>query len=132
MSRALVILNFDADREKAVAWVKGAPPGTRVEFKASKRSLPQNARLWAMLSDVAVQLRWHEKWLPPNDWKLLFLEALKRESRLVPNLDGTGVVDLGRSSSDLSKEEMTDLIELIFEFGSRHGVIFHEPKQEAA
>lgn len=132
MSRALVILNFEADREKVAAWAKLAPPGTRVEFKASKRSLPQNDRMWAMLTDLAEQVPWHGVPLRPSDWKLLFLEALKREQRMVPNLDETGLVDIGRSSSDLSKEEMTDLIELIFEFGSRHGVTFHEPKEEAA
>lgn len=132
MSRALVILNFTADREKAVAWVRAAPPGTRVEFKASKRSIPQNDRMWAMLTDLAEQIKWHGVRLTPSDWKMIFLDALKREMRIVPNLDGTGFVNLARSSSDLSKDEMTDLIELIFEFGSRHGVVFHEPRTMAA
>ncbi|MTV61688.1 recombination protein NinB, partial [Streptococcus pneumoniae] len=35
-------------------------------------------------------------------------------------------VTLGRSSSDLSKAEMTDLIELIGAFGANHGVVFHD------
>jgi hypothetical protein len=33
---------------------------------------------------------------------------------------------LGRSSSDLSKQEMADLIELLQSFGSNHGVQFHD------
>jgi hypothetical protein len=33
---------------------------------------------------------------------------------------------LGRSSSDLSKAEMTDLIDLISAFGANHGVVFHD------
>ncbi|HQN52055.1 MAG TPA: recombination protein NinB, partial [Phenylobacterium sp.] len=64
--------------------------------------------------------------LSPDDWKLVFLDALGRELRMVPNLDGTGFVNLGRSSSDLSKSEMTDLIELIFAYGAKHGVEFHD------
>ena len=133
MSRALLILNTEADRAKAMHWIQQAPVGCRVEFKAAKRSLPQNSRMWAMLTDVAQQVPWHGLKLTPDDWKLVFLDALKREVRMVPNLDGNGFVSLGRSSSDLSKSEMGDLMELISEFGSRHGVVFGEiDKQEQA
>lgn len=128
MGRALVTLRNKADRERASRWIDKAPFGTRVEFKASKRSLPQNDRMWAMLTDVAMQLKWHSIGLTPDDWKLVFLDAMKREARFVPNIDGTGFVNLGRSSSDLSKEEMTELIELIFAFGAQHGVKFNEPE----
>lgn len=128
MGRALVTLRNKADRERASRWVEKAPFGTRVEFKASKRSLPQNDRMWAMLTDVATQLKWHSIGLTPDDWKLVFLDAMKREARFVPNIDGTGFVNLGRSSSDLSKEEMSELIELIFAFGAQHGVKFNEPE----
>lgn len=132
MSRRLVILDSPSARQRAGNWVRQAPSGTRVEFKASKRSLPQNDRMWAMLTDVARQVPWHGLVLKPDDWKLIFLDALKREVRAVPNLDGTGFVNIGRSSSDLSKSEMGDLIEIISEFGARHGVVFHECEQEAA
>lgn len=130
MSRALVIIRGDGDRKRTAAWCQKAPTGTRIEFKAAKRTIPQNSRLWAMLSDVARQLPWHGIKLSPSDWKLIFLDALKREVRMVPNIDGNGFVNLGRSSSDLSKEEMGGLMDLISEFGARHGVVFHE--QEAA
>jgi NinB protein len=102
------------------------PDGTRVTFQAPKRSLDQNSKLWAMLSEVSTQLPWHGIKLSPDDWKLIFLDALKREFRMVPNLDGTGFVNLGRSSSDLSKTEMTDLIDLIHAFGAEHDVVFHD------
>ena len=128
MGRALVTLRNKADRERASRWIEKAPFGTRVEFKASKRSLPQNDRMWAMLTDVAMQLKWHSIGLTPDDWKLVFLDSLNRESRFVPNIDGTGFVNLGRSSADLSKEEMSELIELIFAFGAQHGVKFNEPE----
>jgi len=132
MARALIVLNSTAAREKATRWIAAAPFGTRVEFKASKRTLPQNDRMWAMLTDVAQQLEWHGLRLTPNDWKLIFLDALKQEVRIVPNIDGTGFVNLGRSSSDLSKGEMSDLIEIIHAFGARHGVKFMDPQSEAA
>lgn len=132
MSRALVILDSHMARQRASSWVMKAPHGTRCEFKASKRSLPQNDRMWAMLTDIARQVPWHGLTLKPDDWKLIFLDALKRELRAVPNLDGTGFVNIGRSSSDLTKQEMTDLIEMLFEFGARHGVVFADDRECAA
>lgn len=132
MSRALVIIKNAAERAKAARWLAAAPWGTRVEFKSSKRTHPQNDRMWAMLTDIASQLPWHGQKLRPDDWKLIFLDALKRELRLVPNLDGRGFVNLGRSSSDLSKQEMSELMELIAAFGAEHGVKFNDPTEAEA
>ena len=130
MSRALITIRVAADRERAKRWVDGAPFGTRVQFMAAKRTLDQNSLMWAALTDVATQLKWHGQWLRADDWKLIFLDALKRELRIVPNIDGNGFVNLGRSSSDLSKEEMSNLIELMFAFGAQHGVVFRDSAPE--
>lgn len=126
ISRATLVLVSDTIRARAHAWIDRAPHETRIEFKAPKRTLPQNARMWAMLTDIATQLTWHGVRLSADDWKLVFLDALKTEIRLVPNIHGTGFINLGRSSSDLSKAEMGDLMELIAAFGAEHGVIFHD------
>jgi hypothetical protein len=106
--------------------IRIAPPETRVEIKGLKRTLAQNDRLWAALSDISLQLEWHGQKLRPNDWKLLFLDALDRETRLVPNLDNNGFVILSQSSSDLTIEEMSDLITLITAFAEDHGVQLHD------
>lgn len=132
MSRALIILDSNFQRQRASNWIANAPLGTRVEFKEAKRSNDQNAKMWACLTDIAQQVQWHGLKLAADDWKLVFMDALKREVRMVPNLDGNGFVNLGRSSSDLSKAEMSDLIELIHAFGANHGVQFHEPEARAA
>jgi hypothetical protein len=132
VSRALITLHGAADRERARALLAKAPTGTRIEFKAAKRTLDQNSRMWAMLTEVARQVDWHGMKLRPDDWKLIFMDGLKRELRLVPNIEGNGFVNLGRSSSDLTKAEMSDLIELIFQFGSNHDVKFCDPMEQAA
>ncbi len=82
--------------------------------------------MWACLTEVADQVTHHGLKLTTEDWKLIFIDALKRENRIAPNLEGTGFVSLGRSTSDLSKEEMTDMIELILAFGAKHGVVFKD------
>ena len=126
MTRAALVLVSPEIRQRAAYWATKLPEGTRVTFQSPKRSLPQNDRMWAMLTEVSAQLPWHGIKLSADDWKLIFLDALKRELRMVPNIDGSGFVNLGRSSSDLSKEEMTNLIELIHAFGASHGVVFHD------
>lgn len=131
MSRAVLILHRQSDRDRASAWVRSAPWGTRITFQEAKRSSDQNAKMWAMLTEVARQVQWHGQRLSADDWKLVFLAALKAELRIVPNLDGTGFVQLGRSSSDLSVSEMADLIDLIAAFGARQGVVFADQLEAA-
>jgi hypothetical protein len=131
MSRAVLILHRQSDRDRASAWVRSAPWGTRITFQEAKRSSDQNAKMWAMLTEVARQVEWHGQRLSADDWKLVFLAALKAELRIVPNLDNTGFVQLGRSSSDLSVSEMADLIDLIAAFGARQGVEFADQLEAA-
>lgn len=126
MTRHTITIRGQSDREQAARWSMHAKDGMRIEFKQAKRSGEQNDKLWAMLTEVATQVPWHGIKLSPDDWKFIFLDALKRELRVVPNIDGTGFVNLGRSSSDLSKSEMSDLIELVYEFGARNAVVFKD------
>jgi len=113
-------------RELAMRIVQRAPADTRVEFKGIKRTLPQNDKLWACLTDVATQAEWHGMKLRPQDWKDIFTAGLKRELRVVPSLAGDSFVILGQHTSDMSIEEMGDLITLITAWGEDHGVKFHD------
>ncbi|MET3924557.1 recombination protein NinB [Devosia sp. 2618] len=131
MSRATVILNGKSDREKVCRWAMGVPAGTRVEFKEVKRTLPQNDRMWAMLTDLSQQATLGGKQFAPDQWKVIFLHALGQEIQLLPSLDGRTFVPWGQSSSDLTKDEMTGLIELMFKFGAEHGVQFQDDRVAA-
>ena len=132
MSRAVLVLHRQSDRDRAASWVGQAPWGTRITFQEAKRTTDQNARMWAMLTEVARQVKWHGQQLSADDWKLIFMAALPEETRFVPNLSGNGFVNLGRSSSKLSVGEMADLMDLIAAFGAREGVTFAEPERVAA
>lgn len=126
MARALLTMRELADREKAARWVMAAPVGTRVEFKAPKRSLPQNDRMWAMLTDIAEQKEHAGRKYKPDQWKVLFMHACGREVQFIPALDNGTFIPWGQSSSDLSKQEMTDLIEFMLAWGAENGVVFHD------
>lgn len=56
MSRALIIVKCEADKARAAHWCNIAPEGTRIEFKKAKRSLEQNEKMWAMLTEIASQV----------------------------------------------------------------------------
>ena len=122
MSRALLTLRTIADRDRACRWVRQAPIGTTLEYKAPRRSLEQNARMWALLTEVARQVDWYGQKLSAEDWKDVFTASL-RKARVVPGIDG-GFVPLGMRTSDFTKAEMGDLMTLIEAFGAEHGVIF--------
>lgn len=120
MGRALVIIRDDADRHKAKHWIDRAPHNTRVEFKTSKRSTPQNDRMWAMLTAISDQLVWHGSKYPPEDWKDYFMHSLSG-ARFMPHDEG-GMIPIGRRTSRLTKDEHSDLTALIEVFAARQGV----------
>jgi len=128
--RAVVTLRTQSDRDKAARWCQGVATGSKVVFHGPQRSIDQNSALWAALGDVARQRDYHGLKLSPDDWKILFLDALDRETRMVPNLDGTGMVAIGRSSSSLSVEEFTGLLSLIYEWGNRNGIVWSDKPDE--
>jgi len=132
MSRHVITLANDRLRLVAIEHVRRAKPMSRVEFLGEKRSSNQNAAMWAMLSDLAEQLRWNGQQMTADDFKLVMLDALRRERkhemRIVPNSDMTGWLDISSThSSDLSREEMRDLLTIIRAFGDQHGVEWSEP-----
>lgn len=131
MSRYAFVLTTQNDRQKLASWAFKLPTNTRVELKEPKRTVDQNDLMWALLTEVSRAVVWHGLKLNPDDWKLIFLDALRREVRIVPNIDNNGFVNLGRSSSDLSKAEFSDLIEIIRAFGAKHGVRFKDEGQAA-
>jgi hypothetical protein len=94
-----------------------------VEVRPETRSLAQNRRLWAMLGDISRQVDWYGRKLSPEDWKHVFTASI-RKLDVVPNLDGTGFVALGSSTSSMSRREMAELQELMEAFGAERGVHF--------
>jgi len=97
-----------------------------VEVKEKTRSTEQNARMWALLTDVSRQVDWYGQKLTPEEWKDVFSASLKKQ-KAVPGLDG-GFVILGQRTSKMSIREMGELMELIEAFGAQKGVRFTAPE----
>ena len=130
MSRYEFVIH-KGNRETLAQKLLALPTGWRVGFQEPKRTVDQNSRMWVLLTAISTQLVWHGQRLTPDDWKLVFMAALNQELRLVPNIHGNGFVQLGRSSSKLSKAEMSELMELIEAFAAERGVDLKEPEDVA-
>lgn len=98
--------------------------GKRLQLtvKTQTRSLEQNSRLWAMLTEISQQVDWYGRKLSPEEWKHVFSASLKKQN-VVPGLDG-GFVVLGLSTSKMTKGEMADMQTLMDAFGAEKGVRF--------
>jgi hypothetical protein len=109
------------NRERAKKLIDQAPDRALVNIRPETRSNEQNARMWAMLSDVS-RAKPEGRELTPEVWKSIFMHALGHAQRFEMALDGNGVVPVGFRTSRLTKEQMGDLMEMMSEYGARHDV----------
>lgn len=97
----------------------------------SRRTLDQNAKLWAMLGDIARQVQWPvngvNQLLDAEDWKALMTAAARQEVRMAAGVNG-GVVMLGVSTKRMTVAELGDVIEFMYAFGAERNVRWSEPK----
>lgn len=112
----------EAQRDSCLQHIRKRNLGFWVTVHDKLRTVAQNDRLHPLIRPIANNLVWHGQKLSVDDWKLVFMDALNREMRVVPNIDGTGFVQLGRKTSRLTKGEMSDLMALIEAFAAQHGI----------
>lgn len=115
-------------RVMAHRWVDIAPHGAVLNIHEANRTNEQNAKLWAMLSDIS-RAKPLGRDLTTEAWKCLFMDLIGHKPVWEPGLDG-GVVNIGYRSSRLTKAEMSDMIEQMYAFGAEHGVVWSEPRSQ--
>lgn len=128
MARNLLRLT-PGKRDEAHAWVEKAlrqwRPGSPfiLEIKEPSRSLEQNAAMWGLLAQITRQRPTHNGRQMTSDlWKAVFMDALGHEVDYVGSLDGSRVFPLGHRSSQLTKAQMSDLIELMLAWSAEQGL----------
>jgi len=129
MNGQTVILSTVRQRSLAKSLIDAAPQGAVVNVKEAKRTVDQNALLWAMLSDVS-RAKPEGRTHTPDVWKALFMHALGHETRFEMGLNGEPF-PVGFRSSRLTKDQMADLITFISEYGDRHGVQWSDETEAA-
>jgi hypothetical protein len=133
MAQAVLTLISPAIRERAINWIRKIPDGSRVEFRPPARTLPQNRKMRAMLTDVATQKLHAGRRYDEDTWKLIFMSELGIKVDFVPSLDNSTMIPIMPRSSELSVEKMSGLIEIMYAWGAENGVKWTEdsPKAQA-
>jgi len=98
-----------------------------LEIKNASRSCPQNSKYHAMIEEIAQQAsHLGAKW-DAEDWKRLLLNEFAKQAnlpqgRIVPSLDGSGIVQLGLQSRKLTKEQASEFVEFLYAWSTQNGV----------
>lgn len=95
------------------------------------RTLEQNSKVQPMARDISQQVKWQVngefRHMTEQEWRHFFAAHIRKGAKLVPNIDGDGFVALGVGSSELTSRECSDMVELMYAFGSARDVIWSEP-----
>lgn len=121
----------DTQRAYAKKLIDEAPLGWVMKLGAETRRDIQNRKLWPMLQDLQRQVPDCHRF-STNDAKLRFLNALGTEMRFLPTIENEGMFPVGLSSSVLTVAQFSGLIEILYEYGARHGVRWTDPQDRAA
>jgi hypothetical protein len=101
-----------------------------LEIKATDKTREQELKYHAMIDEIAKQAsHMGAKW-SSEDWKRLLVDQFVREQgtsggKVVPNLDGTGIVALGFQTRNFTKEQGNQFIEWLYAWGATNGITFN-------
>lgn len=120
-----VTLSSRYARQRAHQLIERAPDGHVCRIDPPTRSLPQNDKMWAMLTDISMA-KPEGRRMTPEQWKCVFMQACGWEVQFLEGLDGQPF-PAGFRSSRMTVKQMADLITFIAEYGDRHGVRWTDP-----
>lgn len=126
-------LRTNQQKENAIQFIRTIPTDLQrplvITISEMTRTVAQNDKMWAMLTDISRQVEWYANWLTPEEWKHVITAALKGQ-KTVPGING-GFVVLGLSTSKMTIPEMCDVIECAYAFGTEHNVQWSEDTRRA-
>lgn len=140
------MLAHDQARRNAAAFCMSAPAGLVVRFSEPVKRREQEEKYHAMVGDIAKVVPFMGEMVDIETWKRLLVDAFVRvmredaqatgkpdpfadQGRVVPSLDGSGVVQLGVQTRRFTVAIAAQFIEYLNAFGAHQGVEFHEPPQ---
>ena len=118
----------EANRVAVLREVAAAQLGYVVTIAPPGRSLDQSAKFHALCADIAkAKPEWNGMRMDSEDWKQLLVlsHAVATRGggvRLLPDLEGTGLVQLRESTARMSKERASSLIEYATAWAAAQGV----------
>jgi len=102
-----------------------------LEIKTGNKSREQEEKYHAMIGEIAKQAsHLGAKW-DAEDWKRLLVDQFIKDinvggSKIIPSLDGTGIVQLGFQTRKFTKEQATEFVEFLLAWGAEHGITYSQ------
>jgi len=99
----------------------------QVEITYKARNLEQNDKFHAIIGDIAKQAqhmgaKWdNESWKRFLTWQFAKETGID-EGKIVPSLDGTGIVQLGVQTRKFNKEQASEFIEWLLAWCATNGI----------
>lgn len=106
--------------------VRRVRDGERVEVivREPPRTLEQNAKLHAMLTEISKKLQWAGSRRDVTTWKRLmtaaWLRAVGEHPVVLPAIDGAGIEVIYEPTSSMSKAQLSSLIDYVDAWGVQH------------
>lgn len=122
-----ITLTGQGSRDRAKMLIDRAPIGFVTRIAEPKRTQEQNDKMWAMLTDISVAKPMGRRHTP-DDWKAIMMNACGWECQFIEGLDGRPFPQ-GFKSSQLTKSQMSTLIEFMLAWGAEQRVVWSEPME---
>ena len=100
-----------------------------ITFSRERRTTDQNAKIWPMFSDISKQVVWFERKHSPEVWKEITSGSFCN-CEFVPNIENTGFVMIGQSTSKFTKVQCSAYIEYLYAFGAEKEVQWSDKSLE--
>ena len=115
--------------------------GYVVTIQEPTRNLEQNSKIHVVISLISKKATFQGEHLDTEDWKRLLIDAfvrikategqpIRKSGKVVPSLDGSGIVQLGLQSRSFSKEIASEFIEYLNAYAVSVGVDFKDTNYE--
>ena len=102
-----------------------------IEIRQIGKSREQEEKYHAMIGEVAKQAQHLGASWQAEDWKRLLIDKFARETgrthgKVIPNLDKTGVVEVGIQSRKFSTSDGSEFIEWLHAWGAENGITYSD------
>ena len=104
-----------------------------LEVKDASKSREQEKLYHELIGQIAKQAQhMGAKW-SAEDFKRLLVDQFMRDigeggGRVIPNLDNTGIVQLGTQTRNFTQEQGSEFIEWLYSWAANNGVTINEPR----
>lgn len=135
MSKRVFILVHDTARQGAIQAIKDAPEAYVCEITPPKKSRSQEKLYHRIFGEASRTRKFMGVRQSAETWKRLLVDAFARikaaegeplhgHGKIIPNLDGTGFVQLGVQTRHFKKHQAAEFIEYLYAWMANSEVVY--------